>query len=150
MNQWYLIQFKPNSHRLAERNLHRQGFKVLLRKFCAVKRLLSSFQATQPAPQIVEGTESGRELAFADHVRDFDAIKRCRCRFERLEPQHWSDQPFDEAVILLDNVVQVFAPHHFNWNGTTETLQHSVNGFDACSVRAAFVDHNLTRETVEL
>ena len=30
MNQWYLIQFKPNSHRLAERNLHRQGFDTFL------------------------------------------------------------------------------------------------------------------------
>ena len=28
MNHWYLIQFKPNSHRLAERNLHRQGFET--------------------------------------------------------------------------------------------------------------------------
>ena len=30
MNQWYLIQFKPNSHRLAERNLYRQGFETFL------------------------------------------------------------------------------------------------------------------------
>jgi transcriptional antiterminator RfaH len=30
MNQWYLIQFKPNSHRLAQRNLHRQGFETFL------------------------------------------------------------------------------------------------------------------------
>ncbi|MDB3961757.1 transcriptional activator RfaH [Paracoccaceae bacterium] len=30
MNHWYLIQFKPNSHRLAERNLHRQEFETFL------------------------------------------------------------------------------------------------------------------------
>lgn len=30
MNRWYLIQFKPNSHRLAERNLHRQEFETFL------------------------------------------------------------------------------------------------------------------------
>jgi transcriptional antiterminator RfaH len=30
MNQWYLIQFKPNSHRLAERNLQRQGLVTFL------------------------------------------------------------------------------------------------------------------------
>ena len=30
MSQWYLIQFKPNSHRLAQRNLHRQGFETFL------------------------------------------------------------------------------------------------------------------------
>ena len=32
MDQWSLIQFKPNSHRLAERNLHRQGFDTFLPK----------------------------------------------------------------------------------------------------------------------
>ena len=30
MNQWYLVQFKSNSHRLAKRNLHRQGFETFL------------------------------------------------------------------------------------------------------------------------
>jgi len=30
MNQWYLIQFKPNSHRVAERNLRRQEFETFL------------------------------------------------------------------------------------------------------------------------
>lgn len=29
-SRWYLIQFKPNNHRLAERNLHRQGFETFL------------------------------------------------------------------------------------------------------------------------
>ena len=28
--KWFLLQFKPNSHRLAERNLHRQGFESFL------------------------------------------------------------------------------------------------------------------------
>ena len=30
MNHWYLIQFKPNSHRMAERNLQRQEFETFL------------------------------------------------------------------------------------------------------------------------
>ena len=30
MTQWHLIQFKPNSHRLAERNLQRQDFETFL------------------------------------------------------------------------------------------------------------------------
>ena len=29
-DNWYLLQFKPNSHRLAELNLTRQGFKTFL------------------------------------------------------------------------------------------------------------------------
>ena len=30
MKQWYLVQLKPNSFRLAERNLQRQGFETFL------------------------------------------------------------------------------------------------------------------------
>ena len=28
--KWFILQFKPNSHRLAERNLQRQGFETFL------------------------------------------------------------------------------------------------------------------------
>ena len=30
MDSWYFIQFKRNSHRIAERNLNKQGFKTFL------------------------------------------------------------------------------------------------------------------------
>lgn len=30
MDNWYLIQFKTNSHRIAERNLNQQGFRTFL------------------------------------------------------------------------------------------------------------------------
>ena len=30
LKKWFILQFKPNSHRLAELNLHRQGFKSFL------------------------------------------------------------------------------------------------------------------------
>ena len=30
MDHWHFIQFKPNSHRLAERNLRWQGFETFL------------------------------------------------------------------------------------------------------------------------
>ena len=30
MKHWYLVQFKSNAHRLAERNLRRQGFETFL------------------------------------------------------------------------------------------------------------------------
>ncbi|MDC0634586.1 transcriptional activator RfaH, partial [Planktomarina sp.] len=30
MKEWYLVKFKPNSHRLAMRNLQRQGFETFL------------------------------------------------------------------------------------------------------------------------
>ena len=43
MNQWYLIQFKPNSHRLAERNLNRQGFDTFLPMQKFTRRKASRF-----------------------------------------------------------------------------------------------------------
>ena len=43
MNQWYLIQFKPNSHRLAERNLLRQGFETFLPMQKITRRKVSRF-----------------------------------------------------------------------------------------------------------
>ena len=43
MNDWYLIQFKPNSHRLAERNLQRQKFETFLPMQKITKRKESRF-----------------------------------------------------------------------------------------------------------
>ena len=43
MNHWYLIQFKPNSHRSAERNLHRQGFETFLPMQKVTRRKVSRF-----------------------------------------------------------------------------------------------------------
>ena len=43
MKHWYLIQFKPNSYRLAERNLHRQGFKTFLPMQKITRRKASRF-----------------------------------------------------------------------------------------------------------
>ena len=43
MTQWYLIQFKPNSHRLAERNLQRQGFETFLPLHEVARRKTSRF-----------------------------------------------------------------------------------------------------------
>ena len=43
MNHWYLIQFKPNSHHLAERNLHRQGFETFLPMQKITRRKASRF-----------------------------------------------------------------------------------------------------------
>ena len=43
MNHWYLIQFKPNSHRLAERNLHQQEFETFLPMQKTTRRKASRF-----------------------------------------------------------------------------------------------------------
>ena len=43
MKYWFLIQFKPNSHRLAERNLHRQGFDSFIPMQETTRRKASRF-----------------------------------------------------------------------------------------------------------
>ena len=43
MKNWYLIQFKPNSHAIAERNLKRQGFHTFLPMQEIVRRKASRF-----------------------------------------------------------------------------------------------------------
>ena len=43
MNQWYLLQLKPNSHRIAERNLNRQGFKTFVPMQEVTRRKASHF-----------------------------------------------------------------------------------------------------------
>ena len=43
MSQWYLIQVKPNSHRLAERNLQRQGFETFIPMQDTTQRKMNCF-----------------------------------------------------------------------------------------------------------
>lgn len=43
MERWYLIQFKSNSFRLAERNLIQQGFKTFLPMYGTTQRRASKF-----------------------------------------------------------------------------------------------------------
>jgi transcriptional antiterminator RfaH len=40
---WYLVQFKPNAHRIAEKNLVRQGYRVFLPMQKITKRQSSRF-----------------------------------------------------------------------------------------------------------
>ena len=43
MKQWHLVQFKPNSHHLAVRNLQRQGFETFLPLQEITRRKASNF-----------------------------------------------------------------------------------------------------------
>ena len=46
---WFLLQYKPNSHRLALRNLHRQGFETFLPMLDVTQRCSTRFvQQTRP------------------------------------------------------------------------------------------------------
>jgi len=45
---WYLAQCKPNSHRIAERNLARQGFKTFLPLHKEASRVRGKFTLQVP------------------------------------------------------------------------------------------------------
>ena len=44
--EWFILQFKPNSHHLAEKNLTRQGFETFLPLHDTTSRRLSRFMNT--------------------------------------------------------------------------------------------------------
>lgn len=47
--EWFILQFKPNSHRQATKNLNQQGFETFLPLYDATSRKASRFiTATQP------------------------------------------------------------------------------------------------------
>ncbi len=47
-------------------------------------------------------------LPLADHVHALVPLERPVCGLERKETHPWFDQPFDQAVVLLHQIIQVF------------------------------------------
>ncbi len=56
---------------------------------------------------------------------------------------HRTGSPFDEPVILFYDVIEVFSSDHLDGNGTSKAFEHFVDGLQARSIGAAFVDDNL-------
>jgi hypothetical protein len=48
------------------------------------------------------------DLSFPDHVHDLVSLQRSPCHFHGKEAHPRLGQSFDQAVILLDQVIQVF------------------------------------------
>ncbi len=46
-------------------------------------------------------------LTFPEHVHSFIALQRLPRRFQGKEPKPRFDPPFDEAMILLNNIIEV-------------------------------------------
>jgi hypothetical protein len=67
------------------------------------------------------------ELSFADHVHHFVPLYRSPSCFKRKEAHPGFDQPFDEAVVLLHQVIEVFDLPEF------DTLGKYSGGFQACN-----------------
>ena len=56
-------------------------------------------------------------LPFANHVHHFVSLQRSLCRFNGKEAHPWLDQPFNEAVVLLHQIIQVFDLPEFDLLG---------------------------------
>jgi hypothetical protein len=53
-------------------------------------------------------------LALLQHAPEFNSGQGRPCTPERFEAQHGANYPLDKPVILLDNVIQIFALADFN------------------------------------
>lgn len=61
-----------------------------------------------------------------------------------LEAEHGPYTAPDEAMIPLDQVVQVSDPHHLDRDLASKALEHSVDVLDAFSIDGALVDDDLS------
>src|SRR5471032_1972297 len=83
------------------------------------------------------------ELALADHVHELDAGEHAAGAAERFEVEHWPGHPLDGAVVLLDDVVEVFDLAHHNRH-----VPAGVDRIDGRLVSAALVHGDLVGNTV--
>ncbi len=81
-------------------------------------------------------------LPLADHVDDFDAAEGDLSGSEGLEAQHRPRNTLHRTMILLHNVVEVFALSAFDLG-----VEHVIVAFDRSSVRATLVDVDLREKT---
>ena len=73
-------------------------------------------------------------------MHEFDTGEGCRSRLERFETQHRSYHTFDGAMVLLDDVVEIFDLTNFDIG-----LVFRIEAFDCRRVGPAFVDCDLLR-----
>ena len=80
------------------------------------------------------------ELTLADHVHDFVAFQRSPCRVKEAESQTGLHQPFNESVILLNDVVQILARTQCAGLGKNTFLTQDIKGAGIGGI-AVNVDH---------
>ena len=54
------------------------------------------------------------KLPLANTMRQLDASDSNACTSEGLEPQHRSGAPFDRAMVLRDDVIEITASPHYH------------------------------------
>jgi hypothetical protein len=82
------------------------------------------------------------DLSLPDHVHDLVSLQRSPCRFHGKEAHPWLGQSFDKAVILLDQVIQVFDLPEFYLLGKGSSGFEVGNGL---GIGRILIDINHTR-----
>lgn len=67
---------------------------------------------------------------------------------ECFKAHHWFGDPFDKAVVLLKDIVQVFDLPDFNHVACACEFQDGVDGVQSGQIGSTFVNDNLLRSTV--
>ena len=67
---------------------------------------------------------------------------------ERFEAKHWPCDPLDEAVILLNDVVEIFRLHNADDPTNPRELEDGVDTLQSSKISATFVDDNALGDTV--
>ena len=78
------------------------------------------------------------ELPLFKHVHRLYSRNENTRTAERFHAQHWANDPFDRSMVLLDDVVKIFAVTYFNGR-----LMIDVVAFDRSGVGTTLVDSDL-------
>ena len=62
------------------------------------------------------------ELVLANHVHELNARENVRSRAKGFKAEHWSGHPFDGAMVLFNDVVEVLHLSHGNRYVATSSL----------------------------
>src|SRR6266581_3103699 len=82
------------------------------------------------------------DLSLPDHVHDLIPLQRSPRRFHGKEAHPRLDEPFDEAMVLLDQIIEVFDLSQF------DTLRKQSSGFKLCNgfrIRCILININDAR-----
>ena len=82
----------------------------------------------------------GVKLILSDHVGDLNSGQGGRCGSERLEPFHLTRQTLDEAVVLFNDVVQIFRLDDFDAQRDAEQVEKIVHRVQSRFVGPTLVD----------
>lgn len=97
---------------------------------------------------LISGQPVRLELAFTDHVRRLDSSERWGGGWHGLERQHRAGDAFDEAVVLLDDLVELLDLQDFDRPTGSGEFEDCIHHRDVGQIGTAFVDHHPVGLTV--